>query len=168
MVTTLVDNENIILIWTKINDNSYKGLRIFRKLVANEVSSDELGAEIYDGPTATGTVDCRVSRNVTIATKPLLPVPLMPDAKEPPRRKTEKVEGVPPAAPGSLSVEGFNIIPENVTINYYRDRPPHSRAEYKYTIYTFDDQNNYSYPVEVRASLADRASGLSCVPVPLK
>ncbi len=168
MVTTLVDNENITLIWTKINDTSYKGVRIFRTVVANGVPPDQLGEEIYDGPTAKGTVECRMNRNVTVAAKPPLSIYPMPEAKEPPRRKNEKIKGSPPAAPGALRMEGLAIIPENVTINYFRDGPARSTAEYKYTSYTFDDRNNYSYPVEVRASMLDRASGLSCAPMPLK
>jgi hypothetical protein len=156
LVTARTGKKTISLVWAR--NQSFKGIRVFRRAAVKDKETkkmDSLGEEIYDGKYFTGKFKCESNQSTQRVTTVEIKIPteiMNPPPNDPPKRKHEIKEGIP-AAPFNVKVSFTGGIEEPV--NFFTDNDVRDKLTYKYTIYTFDNDGNYSYPVQINASLTD-------------
>jgi hypothetical protein len=162
LITSLADKTGIIFIWPRVGDQKYRGVRVFRSRIEPGKPANELGEEVYDGSDAGGTLHCEAKDRPEKRIELQFPLYERLAPSEPPKRTRDipKTGRLAPEAPTNLNidVQGSEI----GTSNFYADRTVEEKGKYKYTIYVYDDDEKYSYPIEIYASLDDELPGLDC------
>jgi hypothetical protein len=142
----------------------YRGMRIFQTALDIQNPTDALGEEIHDGDGDKGFLSCQPSKGPAQDTAVETPSFYRAPPMEPPKRLQE----LPPTTP-KLGVKTPNaatdlriILVPGTTPRYFEDNTVRQDVKYKYTIYTYDKTGNYSYPIEVFVSLADKLPEVDC------
>ena len=165
-ITATRGDKSVSLVWPHMSAPPYEGIRVFRALWVDGTPSHPLGEEIYEGPVSEGTVRCALDGSVDTKAQrePVIgSVALAPN--EPPQRTTGTGNRIT-MTPSSPTSPGVRSGSPGLRTFYFSDqcRVPR-KGTFKYTLYTFDGQGNYSFPIEINASMAGSASGLACAPV---
>ena len=166
VILTYATKDSILIVLPGGHIQAYEGMRVFRNTVDQRNSMTELGEEIYDGTGIGGDLFCYPNKTAPRGTDVQVPMYERVAPIEPPIRsrkvptKTPELGVRAPAAPGGLIVD--LSIPGGNTPIYFEDTTARNKVKYKYTIYLFDANNKYSYPIEIYASLGDELPGLDC------
>ncbi len=159
-VKTFLGQNTIYLVWDKPQSPEYEGVRIFRSRMRTADDLTSVGEELHDGPGSTDTLSCKYSSNWK---DPLKQHDFNRLSRlthyhyQPPPRKGE---GAPPAAPSRLRI--VTTIDVNVDSFYYADKSVSLGMAYTYTLFAFDNENKYSYPILINASLNDWSPEIDC------
>lgn len=163
LVTAYTDYDTIYLSWKYPINKAYKGVRIFRYEKSHFNDKNKLGEEIYDGEGNIGSFVCESKKSKVYSKSnsyTLLSKNFPPD-NPPPRKKSVKKSYPTPAPPTITIVE---VKYDKKQQLYFADNDASSGVIYTYILYTYDDKNNFSYPILVNASLDDISSVLKCYP----
>lgn len=164
LVKSLANKSAIIFIWARTSDQPYKGIRVFRQTVGEGKSVADLGEEVYDGEELAGTLRCeildRVSKTMSNKVKFLWNERAAPH--EPPMRQ----QNVPKHRLKTLTAPSNLVVKDELVgfamQKFYADENIRNNVKYTYTIYMYDSNNNYSYPIVINASQDDELPGVSC------
>jgi hypothetical protein len=165
-ITPISDGKGLALTWAPADEHTYTGIRVFRTILSPANSAASLGEEIYEGPVASATIRCHgIGGSKTVKSFEPQALTIGAPLEQPERKEKAGIQGrlaattvgKRPAAPRSS-----RVTEPGVPTDYYRDTTPRTDVAYKYTIYTFDENGEYSYPVEVNASRADSGAGVAC------
>lgn len=165
-IFTYATKNSILIVLPEGGAKTYEGMRVFLKAVERGKPTIELGEEIYDGKGNSGSLFCYRDEPARPLMEVEVPFHEPVAASEPPPRlqniskKSLNPEMAPPAAPTGLYVD--LSIPGGSMPRYFKDSTAESNLNYKYTIYVYDANDKYSYPIELYASLRDEISGLDC------
>jgi len=161
LITPHANQAGIVFMWPKSADQSYKGIRVFRSTVNPEKPATELGEEIYDGRDFAGVLRCEVNGRPAKSAEEELPISDLVAPSEPPARHRSASQSASAAltAPTNLNVKLRRV---DMPTNYFTDGNVRNKVKYKYTFYAYDSNENYSYPVEINASLNSGQTGLDC------
>jgi hypothetical protein len=166
VIFTYATKNSILIVLPGGDIKTYEGMRIFRNPVNISKSMTRLGEEIYDGKGVKGALFCYPNKANPSRTDVEVPLYDRVAPSEPPTRplkvpkKIQEPNIVAPAAPGGLIVD--LPIPGGNTPTYFEDNTAQDKVKYKYTIYAYDANDTYSYPIEIYASRTDELSGLDC------
>lgn len=142
MVNLYYGKKSIYLIWAKPNNINYTGVRIFKIELKSETTENALGQEIYDGGGDVGELMCKY----IYRTDPVNKENIFYDM--PPKKLTKTKMPMTPKFMGISDTQATNVV-DNVNSPYIKDDKIYPNKKYKYTIYTYDINGNYSYPIEV-------------------
>lgn len=158
---TYPGKDTMYLAWEKPENPSYKGVMIFRSELRDLRDITTIGEQIYDGEGSMVSLQCEYVQN---GTKPTLAmVRISADAKieffRPLRGGIQKRL----ASPSGLSItHRFGI--GDVDILCFADRTVSPHTSYTYTLFAYDDSENFSYPIIVNTSLDYWSPGTICGP----
>jgi hypothetical protein len=158
LITTHASQAGIVFMWPKSGDQSYKGIRVFRSTIASEKPAMELGEEIYDGRDFAGVLHCDVNQRPPKSAGVEFSIYDFVAPNEPPTRKRSAAK----SAPVTLAVPTNLKVTSDVPVSHFTDGNVRNNVKYKYTFYAYDSNENYSYPVEINASLNSGQTGLDC------
>lgn len=161
LITTHANRAGIVFMWPKSGDQSYQGIRVFRSTVTSEKPAAELGEEIYDGRDFAGVLHCDVNERPPKRAEVEFRIDDLVAPSEPPARKRSTPKSGPVAltAPVNLNVKSTRT---DMPMSYFIDGNVTNEVKYKYTVYAYDSNDNYSYPVEINASLDGGLTGFDC------
>jgi len=150
IVKTYLGKNTIYLAWEIPKSPQYKGVRIFRSGMRNISDFENLGEEIYDGPGYLGeTLQCIYHQREKIAHDEIKSIWFEHDYGPPPKNIHE--ENLRPSKP-----KGMRIINEyEVKSPFFEDCNVVPKVTYTYTLYFYDNDDKYSYPILIIASLDD-------------
>jgi len=144
--------DRVVLAWVKPRNQTYRGVRIFRSLYSEPHTELVWGKELYDGKGIQGIVInaegevSGVSIGVVSSTDSLNPPP-----RKVPRRRDPSTP-LPPAAPTGLRMTGTFLSILNgykgELMPFYEDQEVIFGKSYVYTIVAYDNNDQYSYPIE--------------------
>ncbi len=158
LIRTHASQAGIVFTWPKSSDQSYQGIRVFRSTVASEKPAMELGEEIYDGRDFAGVLRCDVNQRPPKSAEVEFSIYDFVAPNEPPTRK----RSAPQSAPVTLAAPTNLKVISDVPVSHFTDGNVRNNVKYKYTFYAYDSNENYSYPVEINASLNSGQTGLDC------
>ena len=160
IVKTYLGSNTIFLAWEIPKSNQYKGVRIFRSVKRNLSDLEKLGEEVYDGiGSFAETFHCRYYQRASIDKDfDALMFKIIGFHTRPPDRKTRH-EDMCPQPPSNISI--MNDF--EVKLPFFEDKNVIPGTVYTYTIYAYDDDNNYSYPILINASLDDWSPKQNCM-----
>jgi hypothetical protein len=159
LITTHASQAGIVFMWPKSGNQSYKGIRVFRSAVTSEKPATELGEEIYDGRDFAGVLHCDFNGRPAKSAEVEFPIDDLVAPSEPPTRN----RSTPQSGPVALTAPtGLKASKGDAPVSYFTDGNARNKVKYKYTFYAYDSNENYSYPVEINASLKSGQTGLEC------
>ncbi len=162
IVKTYLGYNTIFLAWKIPESNEYNGVRIFRSVKRDLSDFEKLGEEVYDGlGSYDETLNCEYHQRDSIDQDFDALIPKKIRFKDrPPRRKTG-LEGLAPAVP---TMGEINVVYEfKVKSPFFEDKNVKPGTVYTYTLFAYDVNNNYSYPITVNASLEDWSPKQNCM-----
>jgi hypothetical protein len=157
---TYPGQDTIYLAWEKPENPSYKGVRIFRSELRDLHDITAIGEEIYNGKGNTESLRCKCARGWR---KPNPKMDrILTDAQIelfcPPPRVIQK-HRLP--APSILHASTLVDIGD---VRHFADRTVSPNTSYTYTLFAYDDSDNFSYPIIVNTSLDYWSPGTICGP----
>ncbi len=171
LVFTYLEENTIYLIWNYPKDISYKGVRIFRTEMSNTNNLLTIRDEVYDGSGMTNKVK-RINSNSEdqMHNKPDIAVNNYVLGKPPPKKKLPSsnrkatIDDVAPSSPFGFGICVIGNVNEKdgETLPYFADNNVSPDLAYTYTLYAYDDKDNYSYPIIINASLKEFSKNRSC------
>jgi len=165
-ISAHLGKKSIYLVWEKPKDPRYKAVRIFRSPIRTSELLVDPGKELYDGPGTVGIIQCKIDM------PPLEQIPSvrangLSEYKPPPR----KADGSPPPAPFVPSAPyGLKVSNGNRKVHgeqqYFEDRDVTPGVPYTYTVFAYNENRTYSYPILINATLTDSSPQTNCLPKP--
>lgn len=172
VVSTYLANNKIYLLWDYPKDFSYKGVRIFRSVKSN---AKILGDEVYDGLGETDKLKCITDTSVddiqntsAISAKNYITGDPPPRVKPSSLEKKSSIDETSPPLPPSISMNIVISLVANINekdskpLPYFVDTEVSPELTYTYTLYAYDEEDNYSYPININASLKEYSKNRSC------
>jgi len=158
IVKTYLGYKTIYLSWEIPENDQYRGVRIFRSEKRDHLDLENLGDEIYDGPGSfSERLYCTCRQRKSIRQDYPIPISMniKPENLLPPERK-----GFPNRASFGEIYIGKNF---EVRSPFFEDKNVIAGDVYTYTLYAFDINNKYSYPILINASLSEWSPEHSCM-----
>ena len=162
IVKTYLGQNTIYLAWEKPKNSGYNGVRIFRKTKKSGDNLNAVGKELYEGHGNADTLYCTFeNRKPIYGERKINKVsrfsPLT--SLQPPRRKDSEYNL--PDSPKGFKVE-TSVAIEDVKLLYFSDKTVSPGMVYTYTLFAYDKNNNYSFPILINASLSDWSETYGC------
>ncbi len=156
IVKTYLGENTIYLVWKKPQSLEYKGVKIFRSDKRNIIDSTDFGKELYDGYGENGTLVCNFFLKDI-------------DQKQLANRiknADHTMANLRPPRPGVPNPPDFRGIGGYFDVDgqIFKDNAVSPGVVYTYTFFTYDSNNNYSYPIFINASLSDWSKESNCYP----
>lgn len=156
IVKTYLGFNKIFLAWEIPENSQYKGVRIFRSEKRTLSDFENLGKEIYDGiGSVAETLHCEYDKQKSIDQnfdefiyRPLKRYEPPPKFKKP---------------PSPLNLKMIYVNTFEVKSPFFEDKTVTQGYVYTYTLYTYDINGNYSYPILINASLDDWSPKHNCM-----
>lgn len=146
----LQGNGSQFIVWDKPKNNAYKSVRIFRSARRSTDDLSNIGKELFEGRGNDGeSLECKLSSREPIGTMKSSQRKI--ENLTPPPRLKKNITISAPLPPMIISVTAKLIIsfPEAY---YFEDKTVSPNKAYTYTLYAYDDKDNYSYPVTVNST----------------
>ena len=156
-VTSRSDKKTIYIIWKKPQNADYEGIKIFRSDMRNYHDLFNVGEEIYDG---------YGSEHQEFGFSSFVELDDMPIDKHDdnqifkPKRKKPQPKICPPNLISIKAIQNTNNLSKNILC--YEDNEVNPKLVYTYTIYAYNKEGYFSFPIVVNASLTDCISNNCC------
>ena len=162
VVKTYLGQNTIYLAWEKPESPAYNGMRIFRSTKRSVDNFTTVGKELYEGPGNTETLECAFEKRKSIVVERKIDKVSRFSALtylQPPRRKDSESHLV--SAPAGLRI--LKVVGnKDVKLLHFADKTVSSDMVYTYTLFAYDKNNRYSYPILIHASLSDWSEMCNC------